>query len=118
MTRRWAIVLATWVAMSGGCLFQCEDRQLFAENSASRQWRAELIERDCGATTRVSQLVLIRRVQFGWLVSPKVVFVVEQPDTVRVHWVGKELQIQWTGGRVFKRETAAGSVPVSYQATN
>lgn len=97
-------------------MFDCADTVNHEVSSPRKRFVAAVVERDCGATTDYSTLVIVRRTEEpldAKTQSP--VFVIKGRNDVQVVWGDdNDLAVNYQSGETFKRETAYGDVRIEY----
>jgi hypothetical protein len=78
---------------------------------------AELVERDCGATTNYARHVILDKTGLAGLFTRKEsVFVVDGQVPISISWDTNShgIEISYDGGRVFRRDQKWGDIVVRY----
>lgn len=114
-----SLVLAT--SLSFGCVFDspCDVTSLAAHPSPSGRYVAEVIERDCGATTDFSRTVQLKSSSSAGFRESDSVFVVSGRHPIDIRWEGdNKLQMICEGCKsddIFKRATSWEDVDLGYE---
>ena len=126
MKRRLCALLLTCYSLLGvsGCFRltgNCSDQLLNSAQTTGGVWRAEVIERDCGATTEPSIHIRLQKTIFLLLRSrPRTIAIIESPNPPTIIWRGPEhLQIRITEPvRFFLKEDSFQHVHIEYVNIN
>lgn len=95
----------------------CRNDQVTEEVSSDRQLKVVVFRRDCGATTGYSTQISVLRADPTLPNSSGNVLIVAGEQAVTARWSDRrQVDISALGvAKVFKRETEAGNVKISYE---
>jgi hypothetical protein len=123
---QFLIMLCLASAILGGCLFDCGDTINLEKTSPEQKYVATVFERDCGATTDYSTIVVLRRFKRSFDPESGRIFIVKGRVPVTLTWTdpnrllvkcpecAPEGEMNKPQDKVFKREKEWNGVSISY----
>ena len=109
--------IVVWFFLSGSIFGECETKELVRRKSPSGGYEAMIYTKDCGATTRVSTIVALRKDVSGG--NSQDILIMNAAGDVGVEWLSPDrlsitLPEGTAGANVFRKEMQWQAVSIEY----
>jgi hypothetical protein len=114
-----SLCLSSCYTSESGIFGECEDEIQARNNSPDQRLEAIAFHRDCGATTLISTIVTLNRVNRNEGLEQDRIFVLEGEDEISLKWINsKKLKISYGRGEIFLRRTETQGIIIEYEQVN
>jgi hypothetical protein len=119
LTLAISLCLNSCYTSDSGLFGECKDATQAKSTSPNQRLEAVVFHRDCGATTLVSTIIILNRINRNANLGQDRIFILEGEDKVSLKWINsKKLKISYAKGETFLKKAEIDGIIIEYERIN